>query len=309
MEKSIIVLFVKFFDQCVISKMIKRAKIFVNILSMVLIVFSWIAFNIALIEIESKLSQTTTICISIIYGLLIALIVYLQDNLITVLFPNEYFLMKSIKSQLGLLFRDLYISDVKESKIDNHATVLSNYIADLYNIQAIRSRNNMSLRKKVSKLAYDEFEFFLKNKIVFRGPDRDSNAIYECETIYLRERLFKAFMYECEHYKAYCDYVSNTEDLKFYPYMNSFLSSKLGKKFMDDYVLYNTSVYEDYHSVDEWCTYNKINIPIIAKSKFYQKRIRDQNKESYIVKKEKNKCKYSNKKKPEKPYFDWMSDI
>ena len=78
---------------------------------------------------------------------------------------------------------------------------------------------------------------------------------------------------------------------------------------MDDYVLYNTNVYEDYHSPDEWCTYNKINIPIIAKSKFYQKRIRDQNKESYIVKKEKNKCNDSNKKKSEKPYFDWMSDI
>ena len=305
MEKSIIVLFIKFFDQCVISKKIKRAKIFVKILSMVLIVFSWVIFNIVLLDNEPTLSKTTTISISIIYGLLIALIVYLQENLITALFPNEYFLIESIKSHLGLLFRDLYISDVKENKIDNHATVLSNYIADLYNIQAIRSRNNMSFRKKVSKLACNEFNFFLENKIVYRGPDRYSNAIYECETIYLRERLFKAFMYECEHYNC----VSDPEDLVFYPYMNTFLSSKLGKKFMDDYVLYNTNVYEDYHSPDEWCTYNKINIPIIAKSKFYQKRIRDQNKESYIVKKEKNKCNDSNKKKSEKPYFDWMSDI
>lgn len=55
MEKSIIVLFIKFFDQCIISKMIKRAKIFINILSMVLIVFSWIVFNIALIEITKDI--------------------------------------------------------------------------------------------------------------------------------------------------------------------------------------------------------------------------------------------------------------
>ena len=139
MEKSIILMFIKFFNECIISKRMKRTEIFINILSFILIVLSWPVINIIFQQFGNTLSNITIVYVCLFYSLFLLLIIHLRYTLIVKLFPNEYFLMKLIKCYLGKIFRDIYLSDVDDYKVARHILTLSHYIACLFDIQRIKS--------------------------------------------------------------------------------------------------------------------------------------------------------------------------
>lgn len=297
MENSIIVLFIKFFNECAISKMIKKAKIYSTIFTSALLIFSWVVFCICL-HFESTLSNATMICISILYGLLISLILYLKYVLIILLFPNEYFLMNAIREYLGKIFRDIYLADISEEKILKHITTLSYYIANLYDLQWIRSQNCICFSNKMCLLACEEFIYFLNVKLKvdaftahYSLSDLNSNQIS-----YIVYNLFKL---EYESSK-------NKIDDKLFESLNRFLNSKIGKNFVKDHIIYKSNTFDDYHS-DEWSEYNKLDLLVINQTPFYRRHINDKNKQSYN---KRNTLKTEVKsEKNEKSYLSWMDKI
>lgn len=250
---------------------------------------------------ENTLSNTTMICISIIYGLLIALILYLKYVLIIPLFPNEYFLMNAIKEYLGKIFRDIYLADINEEKILNHISTLSYYIANLYDLQRIKSQNNFILSNKIYLLACEEFLYFLNVKLKvdaftahYSISDLNSNQIS-----YIVYNLFKL---EYESSK-------NKIDDRMFESLNRFLNSDIGKDFVKNHIIYKSNTFDDYCS-DEWSEYNKIDLPVINQTPFYRRHINDKNKQSYNKRKNlKAEVESDKNKKNEKSYLSWMDKI
>lgn len=295
MEKSIILMFIKFFNECAISKTLKRAKIVTKILALTLIMVSCTLFNVGL-EFANELSNITTVCISIIYGLTIALILYLQDNLIALLFPNEYLLMKSIKEYLGKIFKDFYLSDVNEDKMTNHILTLSYYIGNLYDLEHIKSNNSILLSNKRSKLACNELLYLINNKLLRGGNCYTISDLYSKR---IADVIFGLFTIESENVNKETEPELNME-------INRFLNSKLGRKFIDDNVIYASGTFDDYNC-DEWRLYNKRNLPVISHDHHYRRHIYDNNKKCYNGKYDRPVDSKKNKK--EKSYLSWIDEI
>ena len=303
MEKSLIVTFFKFFEGCIISKRIKNAEHWLSFITYLLIITFWAIFtNITVVISDKDLPNSIIVCRSIIFGALLVMTIYFKESvLIVLLFPNEYYLMKSIKEYLGKIFRDIYLSDVKEEKILNHISTLSFYIANLYNIQYIKSQNKIIRHSSslLGNVACKEFLYFLNEKLNIDGVEHYD--LTDLKSDIIANIVFN--LLETEYTLS-----KNDKDEKLVQSLNRFLNSEIGKNFVKNYIIYNSNTFNDYHVYD-WTLYNKMNLPVIWSTPFYRKYIKDQNKENYIVKKEKNKYKNSGKKKPEKPYFDWMSNI
>lgn len=92
MEKSIILMFIKFFDECIISKRMKKVKNWLQfIIFLLAVVFTGMFLNI-IVNIDYKdISSSVTIFVYIMYEALIIMALYFKETIVTLLFPNEYF--------------------------------------------------------------------------------------------------------------------------------------------------------------------------------------------------------------------------
>ena len=300
MEKSIILMFIKFFDECIISKRMKKVKNWLQFITFLLaVVFTGMFLNI-IVNIDYKdISSSVTIFVSIIYGALIIMALYFKETIVTLLFPNEYFLMNSIKCYLGKIFRDFYLSDVADEKVVKHICTLSYYIANLYDLQRIKSENRCIFSNKLSALACNEFLYLINNKLL-----RDGNYTYTISDLYskrISDVIFGVFTAESDIINKETEYESEI-DIK----LNAFLNSKFGKKFIDENIIFNSDTFNDYEC-DEWWLYNKRNLPVIEHDSHYRRYIKNSNKESYNKKHE--KLTESKKNKEEKSYLSWIDNI
>ena len=299
MEKSIILMFIKFFNECTISKRMKKVKNWLQFITFLLaVVFSGMFTNIIVNTDCKDISFSVVSFTTIIYAALIIMILYFKETIIILLFPNEYFLMKSIKCYLGKIFRDFYLSDIDDDKVSNHICTLSYYIANLYDLQRIKSENHGIFSNKHSMLACTEFLYFINNNLKF---NRDH--FYKLHDLISKEIADIIFSIFNTEYKTSKNIeLDSTMDIK----LNAFLNSKFGKKFIDETIIFNSDNFNDYEC-DEWWLYNKRNLPVIEHDSHYRRYIKNNNKESYNKKHE--KITESKKNKEEKSYLSWIDNI
>lgn len=303
MENSSIVLFIKFFEGCIISKRMNRAKKWLSFITVLLfMIFCGIFTNVTIGLDGKNVTNSTVACVTILYCALIIMTMYFRESVVSIfLFQNEYFLMKAIKEYLGKIFRDIYLTDIKEEKILNHITTLSYYIANLYDLQRIKSQNNIIFSNKKSLLACEEFLYFLNVKLKvdaftahYSLSDLNSNQIS-----YIIYEIFKL------EYESSKDKI----DDKLFESLNIFLNSEIGKNFVKDRIIYKSNTFDDYKH-DEWPEYNKIDLPVINQTPFYRRHINDKNKQSYNKRKNlKAEVESEKNKKNEKSYLSWMDKI
>lgn len=293
-------MFIKFFDGCIISKRMRKVKNrfqFITFLSA--LVFTGMFLNI-IVNIDYKdISSSIAAFVSIMYVTLIIMVLYFKETVVILLFPNEYFLMKSIKCYLGKIFRDFYLSDVVDDKVVKHISTLSYYIASLYDIQRIKSENNCVFSNKLSTLACNEFLYLINNKLL-----RDGNYTYTISDLYskrISDVMFGIFTAESDIINKETEYESEI-DIE----LNAFLNSKFGQKFINENIIYNSVTFDDYYC-DEWRLYNKRNLPVIDHTPYYRRHIDNNNKESYN--KKDDKIRESKKNKYEKSYLSWIDNI
>lgn len=299
MEKSIILMFIKFFDECIISKRMKKVKNWLQFITFLLaLIFSGMFTNIIVNTDCKDISFSVVSFTTIIYVALIIMILYFKETITILLFPNEYFLMNSIKCYLGKIFRDFYLSDIDDDKVSNHICILSYYIANLYDLQRIKSENHGIFSNKHSMLACTEFLYFINNNLKF---NRDH--FYKLHDLISKEIADIIFSIFNTEYKTSKNIeLDSTMDIK----LNAFLNSKFGKKFIDETIIFNSDNFNDYEC-DEWWLYNKRNLPVIEHDSHYRRYIKNNNKESYNKKHE--KLTESKKNKEEKSYLSWIDKI
>ena len=299
MEKSIILTFIKFFDGCIISKRMKKVKNWLQFITFLLALVFYGMFTNIIVNTDCKdISFSVVSFTTIIYAALIIMILYFKETIIILLFPNEYFLMKSIKCYLGKIFRDFYLSDIDDDKVSNHICTLSYYIANLYDLQRIKSENHSIFSNKHSMLACTEFLYFINNNLKF---NRDHfYKSYDLISKEIADIIFSIFNTEYKTSKNI--ELDSTIDIK----LNAFLNSKFGKKFIDETIIFNSDNFNDY-KCDEWWLYNKRNLPVIEHDSHYRRYIKNSNKESYNKKHE--KLTESKKNKDEKSYLSWIDNI
>ena len=299
MEKSIILTFIKFFDGCIISKRMKKVKNWLQFITFLLaLIFSGMFTNIIVNTDCKDISFSVVSFTTIIYVTLIIMILYFKETIIILLFPNEYFLMNSIKCYLGKIFRDFYLSDIDDDKVSNHICTLSYYIANLYDLQRIKSENHGIFSNKHSMLACTEFLYFINNNLKF---NRDH--FYKLHDLISKEIADIIFSIFNTEYKTSKNIeLDSTMDIK----LNAFLNSKFGKKFIDETIIFNSDNFNDY-KCDECWLYNKRNLPVIEHDSHYRRYIKNSNKESYNKKHE--KLTESKKNKEEKSYLSWIDKI
>ena len=299
MEKSIILTFIKFFDECIISKRMKKVKNWLQFITFLLALIFYGMFTNIIVNTDCKdISFSVVSFTTIIYAALIIMILYFKETIIILLFPNEYFLMKSIKCYLGKIFRDFYLSDIDDDKVSNHICTLSYYIANLYDLQRIKSENHGIFSNKHSMLACTEFLYFINNNLKF---NRDH--FYKSHDLISKEIADIIFSIFNTEYKTSKNIeLDSTIDIK----LNAFLNSKFGKKFIDETIIFNSDNFNDYEC-DEWWLYNKRNLPVIEHDSHYRRYIKNNNKESYNKKHE--KLTESKKNKEEKSYLSWIDNI
>lgn len=299
MEKSIILTFIKFFDGCIISKRMKKVKNWLQFITFLLALVFYGMFTNIIVNTDCKdISFSVVSFTTIIYAALIIMILYFKETIIILLFPNEYFLMKSIKCYLGKIFRDFYLSDIDDDKVSNHICTLSYYIANLYDLQRIKSENHSIFSNKHSMLACTEFLYFINNNLKF---NRDHfYKSYDLISKEIADIIFSIFNTEYKTSKNI--ELDSTIDIK----LNAFLNSKFGKKFIDETIIFNSDNFNDY-KCDEWWLYNKRNLPVIEHDSHYRRYIKNSNKESYNKKHE--KLTESKKNKEEKSYLSWIDNI
>ena len=277
----------------------KKVKNWLQFITFLLaLVFSGMFTNIV-VNIDCKdISFSVVVFVTIIYGALIIMSLYFKETIVILLFPNEYFLMNSIKCYLGKIFRDFYLSDIDDDKVSNHICTLSYYIANLYDLQRIKSENHGIFSNKHSMLAYTEFLYFINNNLKF---NRDH--FYKLHDLISKEIADIIFSIFNTEYKTSKNIeLDSTMDIK----LNAFLNSKFGKKFIDETIIFNSDNFNDY-KCDEWWLYNKRNLPVIEHDSHYRRYINNNNKESYNKKHE--KLTESKKNKEEKSYLSWIDKI
>lgn len=293
-------MFIKFFDGCIISKRMKKVKNWLQFIIFLLAVVFCGMFTNIIVNIDCKdISFSVVVFVSIIYGSLIIMTLYFKETIVILLFPNEYFLMKSIKCYLGKIFRDFYLSDVADEKVVKHISALSYYIANLYDLQRIKSENHCIFSNKLSALACNEFLYLINNKLL-----RDGNYTYTISDLYskrISDVIFGVFTAESDIINKETEYESEI-DIE----LNKFLNSKFGKKFINENIIYNSVTFDDYNC-DEWWLYNKRNLPVIEHTPYYRRHIKNNNKESYN--KKHDKIRESKKNKEEKSYLSWIDNI
>lgn len=303
MEKSIVLMFIKFFDECIISKRMKKIKNWLQFIMYILTVIFAGMFTNVIIGIDHKdISFSVIVCIAIMYGVSILMILYFKESIITILFPNEYLLMKFIKEYLGKVFRDFYLSDIEDEKVTKHIRTLSYYIANLYDLQRIKSKNFVIFSNKFSMLACKEFLYFTEKKLKFND---EYSCLLRLQDLHSEQIAYIIFNLLKTEYEIISNKSMETDseiDIE----LNEFLNSKFGKKFIDENIIYNSSIFDDYNS-DEWWLYNKRNLPVIEHDSHYRRYIKNNNKESYN--KKHNKIKESKKNKEEKSYLSWIDNI
>lgn len=296
MEKSIILMFIKFFDECIISKRMKKVKNWLQFITFLLaVVFSGMFTNIITNMDCNSVSFSVEVFVTIIYLALIIMALYFKETIVILLFPNEYILMNSIKCYLGKIFRDFYLSDISDDKVMKHIDTLSYYIANLYDLQRIKSENHGIFSTKLSILACTEFTYFINNKLKY-----NEDYIYKTRDLtseQIADMIFTVLITEYENEK------NMKFDSKIDIELNEFLNSKFGQKFMDENIIYDSVIFDDYEC-DEWWLYNKRNLPVIEHTQFYKKHIKNNNKESYN-----KKLVESKKKKEEKTHLSWIDNI
>ena len=296
MEKSIILMFIKFFDECIISKRMKKIKNWLQFITFLLVVvFSGMFANIITNMDCNNISFSVVVFVTIIYLALIIMALYFKETIAILLFPNEYILMNSIKCYLGKIFRDFYLSDISDNKVMKHIDTLSYYIANLYDLQRIKSENHGIFSTKLSILACTEFTYFINNKLKY-----NEDYIYKTRDLtseQIADMIFSVLITEYENEK------NMKFDSKIDIELNEFLNSKFGQKFMDENIIYDSVIFDDYEC-DEWWLYNKRNLPVIEHTQFYKKHIKNNNKESYN-----KKLVESKKKKEEKTHLSWIDNI
>ena len=296
MEKSIILMFIKFFDECIISKRMKKIKNWLQFITFLLaVVFSGMFANIITNIDCNNVSFSVEVFVTIIYLALIIMALYFKETIVILLFPNEYILMNSIKCYLGKIFRDFYLSDITDDKVMKHIDTLSYYIANLYDFQRIKSENHGIFSTKLSILACTEFTYFINNKLKY-----NEDYIYKTRDLtseQIADMIFSVLITEYENEK------NMKFDSKIDIELNEFLNSKFGQKFIDENVIYDSVIFDEYEC-DEWWLYNKRNLPVIEHTPFYKKHIKNNNKESYN-----KKLVESKKKKEEKTHLSWIDNI
>lgn len=292
-------MFIKFFDECIISKRMKKVKNWLQFIMYILTVIFAGMFTNVIIGIDHKdISFSVIVYITIMYGVSILIILYFKESIVILLFPNEYFLMKSIKCYLGKIFRDFYLSDIADDKVVKHIYTLSYYVANLYDLQRIKSENHSIFSNKHSMLACTEFLYLINDKLKFNR--NHFYKLYDLISKEIADIIFNLIITEYENIK------SMELDSKINIRLNAFLNSKFGKKFIDENIIYNSSIFDDYNS-DEWWLYNKRNLPVIEHNSHYRRYIKNNNKESYN--KKHDKIKESKKNKEEKSYLSWIDNI
>lgn len=296
MEKSIILMFIKFFDECTISKRMKKVKNWLQFITFLLaVIFSGMFSNVIITIDCNGISFSAAVFVTIIYGALIIMTLYFKETIVILLFPNEYILMNSIKCYLGKIFRDFYLSDIADDKVAKHICTLSYYIANLYDLQRIKSENHGIFSTKLSMLACTEFSYFINNKLKF-----NEDYIYKSHDLtseHIADMIFNVLITEYENER------NMKFDSKIDIELNEFLNSKFGKKFMDENIIYYSVIFDDY-DCDEWWLYNKRNLPVIEHTSFYRRHIKNNNKESYN-----KKLVESKKNKEEKTHLSWIDNI
>lgn len=296
MEKSIILMFIKFFNECIISKRMEKVKNWLQFIAFLLaVIFSGMFTNIITNMDCNNMPFSVVVFVTIIYGALIIMTLYFKETIVILLFPNEYILMNSIKCYLGKIFRDFYLSDIADDKVVKHICTLSYYIANLYDLQRIKSENHGIFSTKLSMLACTEFSYFINNKLkfnedyIYKSHDLTSEQIADIiSNVLITE-------YENERNMKF--------DSKIDIELNEFLNSKFGKKFMYENIIYYSVIFDDY-DCDEWWLYNKRNLPVIEHTPFYRRHIKNNNKESYN-----KKLVESKKNKEEKTHLSWIDNI
>lgn len=299
MEKSIILTFIKFFDECIISKRMKKVKNWLQFITFLLALIFYGMFTNIIVNTDCKdISFSVVSFTTIIYAASIIMILYFKETIIILLFPNEYFLTNSIKCYLGKIFRDFYLSDIDDDKVSNHICTLSYYIANLYDLQRIKSENHGIFSNKHSMLACTEFLYFINNNLKF---NRDHfYKLHDLISKEIADIIFSIFNTEYKTSKNIK--LDSTIDIK----LNAFLNSKFGKKFIDETIIFNSDNFNDYEC-DEWWLYNKRNLPVIEHDSHYRRYIKNNNKESCNKKHE--KLTESKKNKEEKSYLSWIDNI
>lgn len=299
MEKSIILTFIKFFDECIISKRMKKVKNWLQFITFLLALIFYGMFTNIIVNTDCKdISFSVVSFTTIIYAASIIMILYFKETIIILLFPNEYFLTNSIKCYLGKIFRDFYLSDIDDDKVSNHICTLSYYIANLYDLQRIKSENHGIFSNKHSMLACTEFLYFINNNLKF---NRDHfYKLHDLISKEIADIIFSIFNTEYKTSKNIK--LDSTIDIK----LNAFLNSKFGKKFIDETIIFNSDNFNDY-GCDEWWLYNKRNLPVIEHDSHYRRYIKNNNKESCNKKHE--KLTESKKNKEEKSYLSWIDNI
>lgn len=289
-------MFIKFFDECIISKRMKKVKNWLQFITFLLaVVFSGMFANIITNMDCNSVSFSVEVFVTIIYLALIIMALYFKETIVILLFPNEYILMNSIKCYLGKILRDFYLSDIADDKVMKHIDTLSYYIANLYDLQRIKSENHGIFTTKLSMLACTEFSYFINNKLKF-----NEDYIYKPRDLtseQIADMIFTVLITEYENEK------NMRFDSKIDIELNEFLNSKFGKKFIDENIIYDSVIFDDYEC-DEWWLYNKRNLPVIELSPFYKKHIKNNNKESYN-----KKLVESKKNKEEKTHLSWIDNI
>ena len=277
----------------------KKVKNWLQFITFLLALIFYGMFTNIIVNTDCKdISFSVVSFTAIIYAALIIMILYFKETIIILLFPNEYFLMKSIKCYLGKIFRDFYLSDIDDDKVSNHICTLSYYIANLYDLQRIKSENHGIFSNKHSMLACTEFLYFINNNLKF---NRDH--FYKSHDLISKEIADIIFSIFNTEYKTSKNIeLDSTIDIK----LNAFLNSKFGKKFIDETIIFNSDNFNDYEC-DEWRLYNKRNLPVIEHDSHYRRYIKNNNKESYNKKHE--KLTESKKNKEEKSYLSWIDNI
>ena len=245
----------------------KKVKNWLQFITFLLaVVFSGMFANIITNMDCNNVSFSVEVFVTITYVTLIIMALYFKETIVILLFPNEYILMNSIKCYLGKILRDFYLSDIADDKVMKHIDTLSYYIANLYDLQRIKSENHGIFTTKLSMLACTEFSYFINNKLKF-----NEDYIYKSHDLTSEQIADMAFTVLITEYENEKNMRFNSKiDIE----LNEFLNSKFGKKFIDENIIYDSVIFDDYEC-DEWWLYNKRNLPVIELSPFYRKHIKN----------------------------------
>ena len=106
MENSTIVLFIKFFEGCIISKRMNRAKKWLQFITILLfIIFCGIFINVTIGLDGKNVTNSTVACVTILYCALILMTMYFRKSVVSIFLDND------VKTLVLLKYLNLYKED------------------------------------------------------------------------------------------------------------------------------------------------------------------------------------------------------